>query len=350
MTGVLRMRTMLLGGAGAALVTLLGVSGPAVAQTPAEFFSGRQLTLLIGGGAGGSVDIYGRLVARHIVRHLGGAQPPSVTVRNYPAAGGVQAYMSLATTAAADGSAFAIAARGPLTDPMWSDRQAGYDVRRFVWIGSMSEDATSCYTMSHSPVRTLADATVRETTMAATGVTAESGKFPHALNATLGTRFKVVAGYSGTQGTLLAIERGETDGRCTTFGSLYATQADAMRSGRINHLVQIGATKRKDFPNVPMARDLARSDADKALLDVIIAPLEVASAFALPPGVPEDRAAAWRKAFAATMADPEFLADARRVGAEITYRDGPAVTRIVTTLYVTPKAVLDRAKKVFEPR
>jgi tripartite-type tricarboxylate transporter receptor subunit TctC len=326
------------------------VSGlPAHAQPAADFFAGRQVTLLIGGGPGGSVDIYGRMVARYIARHLHPTQPPAITARNFPASGGVQAYMALATTAAADGSVFTIAARGPLTDPLWSTKPAGYDVRKFIWIGSMSEDATSCYTMGHSKIRTLADAQAHETTMAATGVTAESGKFPHALNATIGTRFKVIAGYSGTQGTLLAIERGETDGRCTTFGSLYATQAEAMRPGKINHLVQIGASPHPAHPSVPMARDIARTDADKSLLDVIIAPLAVASAFALPPGAPGDRTSVWRAAFAATMKDEQFADEARRVGAVIMYRDAGEVTRIVDQLYATPKSVLDRARKVFEP-
>lgn len=323
---------------------------PASAQSADTWFANRQITLLIGGGAGGSVDIYGRMVASHITRHLNAPQAPKITTRNYPASGGVQAYVALATTAATDGSTFAIAARGPLTDPLWSDKPPIYDVNKFIWIGSMSEDATSCYTMSHSSIRTLADAQSRETTMAATGVTAESGKFPHALNAALGTRFKVIAGYSGTQGTLLAIERGETDGRCTTFGSLYATQAEAMRSGKINHLVQIGATRQPRHLEVPMARELARTDADRQLLDLIIAPLAVASAFALPPGVPAEQVAAWRRAFAATIKDAAFVADAKRVGAEITYRSGEDVAFIIKDLYGTPKSLLDRAKAVFEPK
>lgn len=332
-----------------AVVPWLAAS-PAMAQAPADFFAGRQLTLLIGGGVGGSVDVYGRIVARYIGRHLTTGAAPTITTRNYPASGGVQAYMALATTAPKDGSTFAIAARGPLTDPLWSDKPPAYDVRRFVWLGSMNEDTTSCYTLSHSSIRTLADAQARETTMAATGVTAESGKFPHALNATIGTRFKVVAGYSGTGGTALALERGETDGRCTTFGSLYATQAEAMRAGKINHLVQIGATRHPRWPNVPFARDIARSDADRAMLDVIIAPLAVASAFALPPDVPADRSALWRAAFAAAMKERELIDEARRVGTEIAFRDANDVTRIVNALYDTPKPVLERAKTVFEPR
>ena len=336
---------------GAVFVASLGVfTGHVRAQSADPYFAGRQLTLLIGGGAGGSVDIYGRIVARHIARQLDAAQPPSITVRNYPASGGVQAYIGLATTAARDGSTFAVAARGPLTDPLWGEKSYGYDVAKFIWIGSMSEDATSCYTMSTSKIRTLADAQSQVATMAATGVTAESGKFPNALNATIETKFKVIAGYSGTQGTLLAIERGETDGRCTTFGSLYATQADSMRAGKINHLVQIGASKHPRFPDVPAALELAKTDADRQLLGVIIAPLSVASAFALPQDVPAARVATWRAAFSRTMKDPEFLDEARRVGAEVTFRDAEDVTRIVRDLYATPKPVLERAKFVFEPK
>jgi hypothetical protein len=122
-----------------------------------------------------------------------------------------------------------------------------------------------------------------------------------------------------------------------------------MRTGKINHLVQIGATPHPSHRGVPMARELATTDVDKALFDVIIAPLAVASAFALPPGTAEDRTSVWRAAFAATMKDEQFADEARRVGAVTMYRDAGEVTGIVDQLYATPKSVLDRARKVFEP-
>jgi tripartite-type tricarboxylate transporter receptor subunit TctC len=330
----------------AALAAALASGVTAAAADPAEqFFAGRQLTLYIGGGSGGAIDIYARLLARHIVRHLPGS--PTIVARNYPSAGGVQAYMALGTTAARDGSAFATSARGPLTDPLYSAKPAAYDVRRFVWIGSMNDDSSVCYTRGASTIRTLADARQRETTMASTGVLAESSKFPLALNATLGTRFKVITGYSGTSNTLLAVERGETEGRCTTVGSINATQPGVLRDRSINPLVQVGLAKRADLPEVPLSLDEARSEDDRAFLRLLVAPLAIANAFALPEGVPVERVAIWRAAFSATLKDPQYREDAARISFEITERSGPEVEGIVRAIYETPRSVVERAHAVF---
>lgn len=319
----------------------------AQSQSSEEFFHGRQLTLYIGGGAGGAIDIYARLLAHHIVKYLPGN--PTIVARNLPAAGGVQAYMALASTAPRDGSAFATSARGPLTDPLYSDKPGPYDVRKFIWIGSMNDDSSVCYTRGASKIRALADAQRHETTMASTGVLAESSKFPIALNATIATRFKVITGYSGTSNTLLAVERGETEGRCTTVGSINATQSDAIEKHKINILVQVGQSKRRELFDVPFALDLARTDEDKAFLRLIVAPLAIASAFALPEGVPPDRVEAWRKAFVATLKDRQYQEEAAKIHFEVTERSGPEVTEIVRAIYATPEPVIRRARTIFEP-
>lgn len=325
---------------------LLAIVDHSPAQAADQFFHGRQLTLYIGGGAGGAIDVYGRLLARHIVRHLPGN--PVIAPRNFPAAGGVQAFMTLGTTAPRDGSAFATSARGSLTDPLYSDRQAPYDVRKFIWIGAMNDDSSVCYTRRESPIRTLADAQHQETTMASTGVLAESSKFPVALNATIGTRFKVITGYSGTANTLLAVERGETEGRCTAVGGVYATQPGAIQNRTINMLVQVGLKRRADLPDISLALELAKTSEDRAFLRLLVAPLSIASAFALPPDVPADRVATWRNAFAATLKDPQFREDAARISLEITERNGPEVADIVNSIYATPRATIDRARSVFK--
>jgi hypothetical protein len=144
-----------------------------------------------------------------------------------------------------------------LTDPLYADKPAVYDVRKFIWIGAMNDDSSICYTHGKSRIRNLAYAQAFEATMASTGVLAESSKFPIALNATVGTRFKVITGYSGTANTLLAVERGETEGRCTTVGSINATQPGAIQKRTINMLVQIGLRKRADLLDIPLALDLA---------------------------------------------------------------------------------------------
>lgn len=332
---------------GVAMATcLLASVGHLPVQAADDFFNGRQLTLYIGGGAGGAIDVYARLLARHIVRHLPGN--PTIAPRNFPAAGGVQAFMTLGTTAPRDGSAFATSARGPLTDPLYSNRQAPYDVRKFNWIGAMNDDSSVCYTRRESLIRTLSDAQKTETTMASTGVLAESSKFPVALNATIGTRFKVITGYSGTANTLLAVERGETEGRCTAVGGVYATQPGAIQNRTINLLVQVGLKSRPDLPGVPLALDFAKTENDRAFLKLLVAPLSIASAFALPAGVPADRIATWRDAFAATLKDPQFREDAARISLEITERNGTEVADIVAAMYATPKSTIDRARSVFK--
>jgi tripartite-type tricarboxylate transporter receptor subunit TctC len=326
---------------------LMFTVGAARSQSLEEFFHGKQLTLYIGGGAGGAIDLYARLLARHIVKYLPGN--PVISPRNLPAAGGVQAYMALANTAPRDGSAFATSARGPLSDPLYSDKAAPYDVRKFIWIGSMNDDSSVCYTRGESKIRTLTDAQQHEATMASTGVLAESSKFPIALNATIGTRFKVITGYSGTSNTLLAVERGETEGRCTTVGSINATQAGAIEKGMINILVQVGLHKRAELSDVPLALDLARTEEDKAFLRLLVAPLAIASAFALPEGVPADRAAVWRKAFAATLTDARYRDEAAKIRFEVTERSGPEVEEIVRSIYATPQPLIQRARGIFEP-
>lgn len=332
--------------AAAAAVLWIAAADQVRAQSIDEFFRGRQLTLYIGGGAGGAIDVYARLLARHIVRHLPGS--PTIATRNLPAAGGVQAYMALGTTAPRDGSAFATSARGPLTDPLYTDRPVVYDVRKFIWIGAMNDDSSVCYTRGESRIRTLDDARGLETTMASTGILAESAKFPIALNATIGTRFKVITGYSGTSNTLLAVERGETEGRCTTVGSINATQPGALANRTINMLVQVGLSKRADLADIPLALDVARTDDDRAFLRLLVAPLAIASAFALPPDVPDDRVMAWRAAFAGTLQDAQFRDEARRISFEITERNAVEVEEIVNAIYATPRATIERARAVFK--
>jgi len=330
----------------AALIGIgVGAATPALAQTPAEFFADRQVTLLIGGGAGGSVDIYGRLLARHIGNKL--PARPVIVPRNFPASGGVQAFMSMGTTAARDGSVFATSARGPLSDPLLSERKAAYDPRAFNWIGSINEDMSLCFTGKGSKVRSLSDAQSMETTMGATGALAESAKFPLMVNALANTKFRVITGYRGASGTRLAVERGEVDGQCTTFGSIIATQPEVLTGDDFNFIMQIGEKKHPRGRNAPLIMDFAKTDADRRLLSIIIKPLLMTSSFALPADVPKDRIAAWRSAFQATLIDKDFIEEARKFGLEISSRTGEEVQAIVEDLYRTPKAEIERARAIF---
>ncbi len=329
-----------------ALVASLGICVPASADSVEDFFKDRQLTLYIGGGTGGGVDIYGRAFMRHIVTHLPGK--PNVVARNLPAAGGIQAFTTLGTTAPRDGSAFATSARGPLTDSLLSDSKPNFDVLTFNWLGALSDESSMCHTMKTSSIRTIQDAMTHEVTVASTGARSESAKIPLALNAAINTKFKVIIGYRGQGDLLLAIERNEVEGRCSTFGSLFATRQDWVRDDKINILVQVGLEKDPRFPNVPLALDLAKTPEDRQLLRFAMAPLSIASPFALPADVPKDRVAAWRKAFEATVKDPAFLDEAQKLKLEITPKNGDQIAAILRDIYSTPPQVIKRAIEAFD--
>lgn len=331
-------------GMSAAVLASVIVSGAASAQSPGEFFKDRQLTLLIGGGPGGSVDLYSRMLSRHIVRYLPGG--PTVVAKNLPSAGGVQAYMTLGSTAPRDGSTFASSARGPLTDPILSGTPAAYDPRKFIWIGAMSDDSSLCFTGPRSNVKTLDDARKAETTMAATGALAESAKFPLGVNAVAATKFKVIAGYKGASNTKLAVERGEVDGQCATFGSILATQPHVLK-GEYNLLIQVGEQPHPAAPKVPLAGEFAKTKEDRQLLDILIKPLMISSSFVLPEGVPADRARVWRDAFQRTLRDHAFLEEAKSLGLDVTPRTGDEVQNIVEDLYAVPASAVERAREVF---
>ena len=324
----------------------LSLSSPAAqAQSTSEFFTDRQLNMLIGGGNGGSVDIYARILARHIVNHLPGK--PNIVPRNLPSAGGVQAFMTLGTTAPRDGSTFATSARGPLTDPILSESKAAYDPRSFIWIGAINEDSSVCFTGKHSKIKTLADAIKGEATMASTGALAESSKFPLAVNALTGAKLKVITGYKGAADTKLAVARGEVDGQCTTFGSVLAVEPDAFSGEKYNFLIQIGERGNPLTPNAPIITEFVKTPSDQQVLNLIVKPLVITSSYALPPDVPKDRVEAWRGAFQKVMADAAFLSDAQKVGLIPSPRSGPEVQKIVENLFAISAADLKRARTVY---
>lgn len=325
---------------------LVLAGAPALAQTADEFFKGRQLTMLVGGGTGGSVNIYGRMVARHIVKYLPGN--PSIIAKNLPAAGGIQAYQTLGSTAPRDGSMFATSARGPLTDPILTTKKPLYDPRKFIWIGSMNDDSSICFTGKHSNIKTLADARASETTMAATGHLSESSKFPKAVNAIAGTKFKVITGYRGASGTVLAVEKKEVDGRCTTFGSVFATQPHVLTDKSYNLIMQVGVERHPAAKDVPTVLEFAKTDADKALLKLVLEPLRITSNFVLPEGVPADRVRIWRDAFQKTLRDKNFLAEAKKIKLDITPRTGEEVANIIEKLYKIEPQIVKRAREIFE--
>jgi tripartite-type tricarboxylate transporter receptor subunit TctC len=308
----------------------------------------RPVIIYVAGTAGGGIDLYARLVSRHIGRHIPGK--PTVTVQVMPGAGGIRAANFLAEQAPRDGTAIATFAGGPILEPLIGARNPGYDMSQFTWVGAITKDIGICLSWGTTPFKTIDDVKKRQMIVAGTGAGSETDTWPVVLNDVLGTKLKLVTGYLGTQETVLAIERGEAHGRCMfSHSALKIAKPDWLREKKINLLVLAALEKSAEFPGVPAVLDLVAKPEDRQLLELMVGPTAMARPFAAPPGVPASRAALIRRAFDATMQDPEFRAEAARIQAELAPSAGEEVQKLVGRLYATPRPVIERVKKLFAP-
>jgi tripartite-type tricarboxylate transporter receptor subunit TctC len=327
-----------------ALATVVAAfaSVPAGAQTPEEFFKGKTVEMVIGYTPGGGYDVYGRLVARFIGKHIPGN--PSVVPKNSPGAGSLIAANWLYSVAPKDGTALATVARGAAFDPLLGNTAAKFDGNKFNWIGSANDEVSVCVSWKTSGITKFEDLYTKELLVGGTGPSADTDQFPKVMNAVLGTKLKLIPGYPGGNEVNLAMERGEVTGRCAwSWSSVIATRANWYKDKTIHVLIQLSLAKHPDLPDVPLITDLAKNEEQKQIFELVFARQTMGRPFMAPPGVPNDRVAALRTAFMATMKDPEFLAEAQRGKLEITPVSGEELQKIVERVYKTNPAI---AKKV----
>jgi tripartite-type tricarboxylate transporter receptor subunit TctC len=318
------------------------VGAGATARAAAPTYKGKTLTLYIGYSAGGGYDFYGREVARFIGRHLPG--DPTVVPENMEGAGSLRLANYMAKVAPKDGTAIGIISNGTAFDPILGQPGAAFKGTDFYWLGSANNEVSVCVTMKNSPVKTIEQAMKQPVTVGATGGSDDTAQFPRVLNGTIGTKFKVVTGYPGGNDVVVAMQRGEVEGRCGwSWSSVLTTHGDWVRTGAINVLVQTALVKHKDLPNVPLVTDLAKSPEDKQILTMIFARQTMGRPFLAPPGINPAYGALLRKALWDTLHDPDFLAEARKVKLEINPVSGEDIEALVTRIYATPDAVAKEA-------
>ena len=322
-----------------AAVVALAIS-PASAQDTID----RPINLYVAGTAGGGIDLYARVLARHMGRHIPGK--PTINVQVMPGAGGIRAANFLAQQAPKDGTAITTFAGGPILEPLIGSRKYEHDSSQFTWIGAISKDVGLCVAWGASPFKTIKDAQRDQMVVAGTGAGSDTDTWPVILNELIGTKFKLVTGYLGTQETVIAIERGEAHGRCTfSYSAIKTAKPDWLRDKKINILLQLAFEKHTSFPDLPLIYDLVSKPEDRQLLDMMIGTSAMARPFAGPPGLPPKVATMLRRAFDATMKDPAFLAEGQKIQAEVLPTTGEDVQKLVTRLYATPKPVVERVKK-----
>ncbi len=311
----------------------------------AQFFKGRQVTVVIGFNPGGGYDLYARLIARHMGKYIPGS--PILVVKNMGGAGSLIAANYMGNRAVRDGTEIGMIEGSIAIDPIIGGTPTKFDSRKFYWLGSANVETGACFARSDAPYNTLADAYRHEIV---TGTAAGSTLiYPTAMNKILGTKLRLVSGYKGSNGLMLAFERKEVEAIC---GNIYTTvrtrKPDWLKPAGLAHiLLQIAMKKHTDIPNVPMLIELPRSQEDRTVLRLIVSSQTLLGrAFFLPPDVPRARGAALRKAFGETMKDPVFLAEARKARADIDPLDGSEIEAFLHEVYRTPRPILARAAAI----
>ena len=334
-----------LGTAGALVGALL--AAPVAADSVADFYKGKTITIYIGYSAGGGYDTYARTVGRHIGRHIPGN--PKTVAKNRPGAGSLKLANELYNTLPRDGTAIATIGRGIPMEPLFGTKEAKFDPSKFNWLGSANNEVSVCVAWHKSPIKTLNDFLTKEMIVGGTGPGADTDTFPKVLNNVIGTKLKLVTGYPGGNDINLATERGEVEGRCGySYSSLKSRQANWLKEKKVKILLQMSTAKHPELPDVPFVMDLAKTEKDRKVLALVFARQAWGRPFVAPPGVPADRVKALQAAFAATMKDPKFLKDAKKQKLEIAPISGEEIGKLMAALYASPKELVQAAKEAAE--
>lgn len=332
-----------LGNAVAAAAAGFVAASAASAQTPAEFYKGRELRLLVSHPAGGGYDTYARFYGRHLGRLMPGH--PNVVVQNMPGAAGVAMTNYLFHQAPKDGSVIGLGA-GPLaTATLMGSVGARYDARQLSWIGSMNAEAATAIAWHTHPVKTAKDLVTTELVIAAGGATDISAISPIAINRLLGLKIRTITGYAGSAGQVLALERGEVGGiGGYNYGSLKSVRPDWLKEKKVNILLQYTFEPHPELPDVPTLPKLAKTDEEKAVLSLIFEPQAMGRPIFGPPGLPADRLAALRDAFDAFVKDAAVLADSEKTQTEL-YKPmrGEDMAALVERLHNVPADIIRKA-------
>ncbi len=328
----------------AAALLVLGPTGVVIALSPADFYKNRNVDVYIGFSAGGAYDLYARVISRHMGAHIPGN--PTLIPRNLEGAGTLRLANWLYRVAPQDGSAFGTIGRGIAFDPLLIGKGDQFDAQKFNWLGSANNEVSVCVALKGFGIDKFEDLFTKELTVGGTGTSADTDQFPRVLNGILGTHFKIIEGYPGGNEVVLAMERGEVNGRCGwSWSSVKSTHKSWIDEKKMIVLVQLSLSRHPELPDVPLVTDFAKTDEQRQILKMVFARQVMGRPYLAPPNLPEDRVAVLRKAFMDTMTDKDFLAEADKSQLEINPVSGEDVEKLVKEVYATPADIIAKAKE-----
>ena len=335
-------------GAMAGAILALWASAPAAADEVADFYKRQTVSIVVAHEVGTGFDIYARVLARHLSRHIPGH--PSVVVQNMVGASGITATNWLYNVAPKDGTVMATFVHTVPFEPLFGNSAAKFDPAKLVWIGNMEESIGTCGVSTESGIATFDELREKEVVFGATGATGPLGKFALAVKNLLGAKIKLVYGYKGSASVKIALQRGEVHGVCALpISTLKSFWRDELESGRFKPIIQLSGKKSAELPGVPHVDDYAKTEDDRQLFALIFGAQSLGRIYASPPEMPRERMMAVRRAFMATMEDEQFLAEAKATQIDIVPNTGEEVAALIARYSATSRPVVERAKRAFDP-
>ncbi len=333
----------------AACIVVLPVGRASAQDSAAQFFKGKQITVIVGSSAGGGYDIYARLLARHMSKHIPGN--PVMVTTNMPGAASNAAAAHVYNVAPKDGTVIGALQNTAVLDSLLDEaKRTRHDASKFIYLGSATTDHYVCIARADAAVKSFKDVLAQELIIGASQPGTSTRDFPVLLNTMAGAKFRIVTGYPGTREITLAIEKGEVQGLCGfSWSSLSAQRPDWIKSGFIRVLVQ---EHDKGHPainklGVPLAVDFAKTPENRRIMELIYSSETFGRPYMMPPGVPADRVAALRKAFMETMRDSELTAEAQKIGLDIDPISGEELQTLTEKIYATPATIVEQARQAF---
>jgi tripartite-type tricarboxylate transporter receptor subunit TctC len=330
--------------AAALTVAVLATGTPAAAQAPT--LAGKTVTMIIGFGPGGGYDAWGRVMARHIGKHLPGT--PNVVPQNMPGGGSFNAANHIYAIAPKDGSVLGLIARDAPLGPLTGAPGARFDPLRITWVGTPTMETNICIAMARAKVKSFKDLQEQELIIGNTGVGTGTYSYPKALNGLMGTKFKLISGFPSSTDVFLAMERNEVDGICESLDSVISKRPDWIDTKKVNVLFHGGAQPNPTLKGIPFVPDLARNAEEKQMIEFLYAGQGIGRPFVAPPDLPADRLKMLRDAFNATMKDREFIADVARQKLDLEPEDGEHLGALIKKIYSTPKSVVGKISELIK--
>jgi tripartite-type tricarboxylate transporter receptor subunit TctC len=340
---MLRIKTALRTALAAALVALS--AAPLSAQPIEQAFAGKTITIYVGYTAGGSYDLYGRLVSRHLGQHLPGR--PTVVVQNMPGAGSLKAANYLYEVAPRDGTALGVVVESTALEQALANPAAQYDAAKYTYVGRVATSNNIFMMWQSAKVQSIQDARLSSALLAGTGPGSIAETIPKLLNAFLGTKFKLISGYPASTEAMLAMERGEVDGSSSSWAAVKVARQDWLKDKKIKIILQTTPERIPELPDTPSLGEIGTTAEERQVFALYASGSAIGRSVIGPPGIAAERVKALREGFDAMVKDPEFVADIQKINVELDPLPGAAVAKLVAQTLAVPAAVRERAVNAF---